>query len=74
MPDEPKSQGHELKLTGMTNRLARALEIVQNDEVLGICLSCGYEQPAEPDLRDGWCQNCHNPSVKGADEFLLECL
>jgi Zn finger protein HypA/HybF involved in hydrogenase expression len=55
-------------------RLERAMEIVAADEHVGICIQCGHEQSAEPDLRDGWCQNCHNPTVKGAEEFLLECL
>ena len=48
------------------------MEIVAADEPIGICMACSHEQVAEPDLRDGPCQNCGEPCVKGAEEILME--
>lgn len=54
--------------------LDRVMEIVSNDENIGICLNCGNEQPAEPDARNYNCDVCEQPRVYGAEEILLNQL
>ena len=54
------------------SRIERAMEIVSNDEMLGICTNCGNEQAAEPDAREHICEKCGMARVKGAEEFLID--
>jgi predicted RNA-binding Zn-ribbon protein involved in translation (DUF1610 family) len=51
--------------------LDRLLEIVEEDEDIGVCTSCGNEQSAEPDAREYRCDSCGNLTVFGAAELLL---
>jgi len=44
----------------------RATEILMADEDIGICKSCGAEQPAEQDARDYECEACGEMTVQGA--------
>lgn len=44
----------------------RAMEILANDEDIGICENCGNEQPAEQDARSYTCEACEEPTVQGA--------
>jgi hypothetical protein len=50
----------------------RCMEIVEADEMLGICISCGAEKDGcEPDARRYTCDECGKPKVYGAEEILL---
>lgn len=50
----------------------RAMQIIEADEDIGICLICGNEQVAEPDARKYICDSCGQPEVYGAYEILIE--
>ena len=50
----------------------RAMEIVEADEYLGLCLDCGAEKDCcEPDARKYTCDECGEQKVYGAQEILL---
>lgn len=51
--------------------MQRAIEILEADEDIGICLECGEEQPAEKDARGYECDSCGEPEVYGAMEILV---
>jgi hypothetical protein len=53
--------------------LERVVELVEQDENLGICLECGSEQyGVEPDARKAHCETCGARAVIGAEELLLD--
>ncbi|SEN67359.1 hypothetical protein SAMN05216227_102028 [Pseudorhodobacter antarcticus] len=48
------------------------LSVVEADENLGYCLSCGGDaHGCEPDMRKGHCEHCGDLEVYGAQELLL---
>ena len=51
----------------------RILDAVENDEMIGICTSCGadYDSALEPDARKIECGECGEAEVYGAEELLL---
>ncbi len=52
--------------------LDEVMRAVQDDEGVGFCVNCGYEQMGvEPDARGYECENCGQPKVYGAEELLL---
>lgn len=52
--------------------LARILDMVEEDDDLGVCLSCGAEAyEVEPDGREYECAECHEMMVYGAEEILI---
>jgi len=52
--------------------ISKALDAIESDENLGICLSCGHEQcDTEPDAQNYECGECGNDSVFGAEEIIL---
>jgi DNA-directed RNA polymerase subunit RPC12/RpoP len=53
--------------------IERILDAVENDEMLGICASCGedYESNVEPDARRIECGECGECAVYGAEELLI---
>ena len=47
-------------------------EAVQNDEMVGWCISCGEQHDCiEPDARRYTCEACGKSSVYGAEEILI---
>jgi hypothetical protein len=54
------------------NLLDTAIELCENDEMCGICHSCGYIQDCcEPDARNYTCEDCGENKVFGAQETLI---
>ena len=42
------------------------------DDYMGICIACGYEQEGvEPDARGYECEDCGKHKVYGAEELLM---
>lgn len=54
-----------------TQLIEQAIDYASTGEPVGICISCGAEQPAEPDARRYTCEDCGEAKVYGADEILL---
>ena len=47
-------------------------EAVQNDEMVGWCISCGEQHDCiEPDARRYTCEACGKAAVYGAEEILI---
>ena len=58
----------------MTKRelLELAVQYAQEDECMGLCVSCGSEQyGCEPDARNYECESCGKHSVYGAEEIVI---
>lgn len=52
--------------------LDRIMEAIENDEMMGFCKSCGFEQDGcEPDARNYTCEDCGEDQVFGAEELLF---
>lgn len=52
----------------------QVLRAVEADDMIGICIECGFEQGCvEPDARDYQCEDCGASTVFGAQELLFEC-
>ena len=52
--------------------LDELMEAMQNDEMVGWCISCGeHHECIEPDARKVTCESCSRPCVYGASEILL---
>lgn len=50
----------------------RVMEIAEQDEFIGICMACGFEQEGvESDARNYKCQNCNKNKVCGVEEILI---
>lgn len=50
----------------------RILEVVEEDDSVGFCASCGEEAyGVEPDARGYECECCGAKAVYGAEEYLL---
>lgn len=50
----------------------RAIELLEEDSMNGICLSCHADQyGVEPDARNYHCESCRRYDVFGADEIVL---
>ncbi len=48
------------------------IELIEEDDMLGYCLECGFTQECvEPDARGYVCDNCGQPKVYGAEELLF---
>lgn len=66
------TEARKYKILEKRNRIMdRAIEIVDQDEMLGICLHCEEEQMAEPDARRYVCESCGESKVYGAEELLM---
>ena len=51
--------------------LDQILRVVE-DDYMGICVACGYEQEGvEPDARKYECESCGANAVYGAEELLM---
>lgn len=51
------------------------MEAVKLDDGLGFCRSCGAEAyGVEPDARGYECEECGEPQVAGAEEYLFELM
>ena len=51
--------------------LDQILRVVE-DDYMGICVACGYEQEGvEPDARGYECEDCGKNKVYGAEELLM---
>lgn len=48
------------------------IAVVEADENIGFCMSCGNDQPGcEPDARKYECESCGAREVYGAQELLI---
>ena len=62
-----EERGHTMnEAINSLNTKIRATEILMADEDIGICKSCGAEQPAEQDARRNECEACGEMTVQGA--------
>ena len=52
--------------------IERVMELVEEDDNMGICLACGEEAyGVEPDARRYRCESCGKRMVYGAEECLI---
>ena len=52
--------------------LDRVIELVEQDDCMGICLACGEDAyGVEPDAWKYPCESCQKDEVYGADEILM---
>lgn len=50
----------------------QVLVALEEDNYLGFCLACGYEQDGcEPDAKEYKCEECGERKVYGAEECLI---
>jgi hypothetical protein len=64
--------GRKEKAERIKRILDRAMQIVEDDENLGICLKCESERDGcEPDARNYKCEDCGEREVYGASEILF---
>lgn len=48
------------------------MELCEEDDYVGICTSCGYEQDCvEPDGREYKCEECGENKVFGSQELMI---
>lgn len=56
----------------MKINLGRVMELCEEDDYVGICTSCGYEQDCvEPDGREYKCEECGENKVFGSQELMI---
>jgi len=51
----------------------RVVELIEQDDNVGLCLSCGTEHHnVEPDARHYECESCGEKQVFGVEQILIE--
>jgi hypothetical protein len=51
----------------------RVVELIEQDDNVGLCLACGQEQHCvEPDARKYECESCGERQVYGVEQILIE--
>ena len=66
------SRKHSIRVSGKPLRMSERRFTALNDEMVGLCRSCGAERDTcEPDARDYPCAACGAIDVYGVEELLL---